>query len=403
MQFPLLTKLQLIDFLEIYNLKSTDEQLIENVDKLYHKLRLEKGKESLFPKPIIDLCWATYLANMKHSDGTPVISFDGWDPNSISKMNELEITQFTEQINLPIKNPIRLVHIFRLIQVIHNSIIPNKFVKTILINKLKNIESPIIQPDEPFHFNYRKIILIDDGAKYQFGTKHRITADYVKIKKQNYNEFVYVGPSTAMGAYALAAGCIENSVKCTLFLVGPNIPKQGKIFTDNITYSNLVKNNLLSTGMKEAFEIGEKYVQGDPTRLLVPFGINDVDYKNMLYDSLINDNDLKTIWKNQPKRMWMAVGSGTLLSILLYILPKTHFLAVQGGTELKYETLHYDPNKIAEYKKRITLYKAPEKFTQSAEVEPPYSSLNNYDAKLWRFVMTDAQNGDCIWNVARNY
>jgi hypothetical protein len=37
--------------------------------------------------------------------------------------------------------------------------------------------------------------------------------------------------------------------------------------------------------------------------------------------------------------------------------------------------------------KRITLYTAPEKFTQSAQTRPPYSSLLNYDE-------------DYIWNVA---
>jgi len=46
--------------------------------------------------------------------------------------------------------------------------------------------------------------------------------------------------------------------------------------------------------------------------------------------------------------------------------------------------------------KRITLYTAPEKFTQSAQTRPPYSSLLNYDAKVWQFVLDE----DYIWNVA---
>jgi len=256
---------------------------------------------------------------------------------------------------------------------------------------------------DPFYLNYQNIFLIDDGSKYQFGTKQRISTDYVRNKLNLYNEFVYVGPSTAMGAYALAIGCVENKVQCTLYLVGPEIPPQGRFFTNNTEYRNFVTIHLLKMDMGQAFEIGEKYVQENNNRLLVPFGINDIDYKNMLYNSLYNDPDLKTLWKFPPRRMWLAVGSGTLLSILLLLLPNTHFLAVEVGTSLKMETLHFEAAKIEDYKKRVSVRRAPERFTHSAEQLPPYSSLNNYDAKIWRFVLVEGQSGDTIWNVARNY
>ena len=46
------------------------------------------------------------------------------------------------------------------------------------------------------------------------------------------------------------------------------------------------------------------------------------------------------------------------------------------------------------------LFIAPERFQDWAEIQPPYETIGWYDAKLWRFVLQGAQEGDYIWNVA---
>lgn len=126
-------------------------------------------------------------------------------------------------------------------------------------------------------------------------------------------------------------------------------------------------------------------------------------------NSLKNDNnnviDLNTIdlsstpppsslisIEHHPKRLWLVCGSGTVLSALRNIWPKTHFLIVQVGHEIDEKIL----NGLEK-----TVYIASEKFTQPAIENPPYPSNENYDAKLWKFVKEHGQDGDCIWNVAR--
>ena len=48
------------------------------------------------------------------------------------------------------------------------------------------------------------------------------------------------------------------------------------------------------------------------------------------------------------------------------------------------------------------LYIAPEKFWEQALEQPPYPSVSTYDAKLWQFVLQDAEPNDYIWNVGKD-
>lgn len=245
--------------------------------------------------------------------------------------------------------------------------------------KLKSIRFSVEGVDE-YTEGDRTFYVYDDGKKYKYGTKQRITKEYVSRKSsEGFTDFVYAGPINAMGAFALAEGCVNNNVKCTLFLIGTYLTPQSKGFPSTVKI-NLVKNNL-----SVATEMAENYVKSNPDSFLVPFGINDKLYTSLLKDSI--KADLRYI----PKRMWLAVGSGVILSVLLELLPDTEFHAVQVGKSLSF----VNP--------RVVIYKAPEKFSQPAEIRPPYNSLLNYDAKVWRFVLQFGEDGDAIWNVARNF
>jgi hypothetical protein len=249
---------------------------------------------------------------------------------------------------------------------------------------------------ETYKTDHCSVRVINDGDRHRYGTKERITYKYVAEKMmEGYNDFVYAGPANAMGAFAVANGCVRAGARCTLFLCGTHLTPQAKGFPRKTVKINLVKNNLYIT-----HEMAEDYVKSQSERFLVPFGINDPLYKSLLRTSIEEDMKIMSL---TPKRMWLAVGSGTILSILLEIFPKTEFLAVQVGKSLKIETLHDDPTVAETYRRRIKTYWSPEKFSQPAKIKPPYSSLDNYDAKIWQFVLKEGQEGDFIWNVARDF
>jgi hypothetical protein len=81
------------------------------------------------------------------------------------------------------------------------------------------------------------------------------------------------------------------------------------------------------------------------------------------------------------------------LKALHQIWPDTTFLVVQVGKSI--------PEAILEGIHHV-LYEAPESFYALAELPPPYSSVRKYDAKVWRFVLANGQNGDWIWNVGKD-
>lgn len=226
----------------------------------------------------------------------------------------------------------------------------------------------------------RSFYVVDDGKKYEYGTKQRITTEYVtKRMKEGFTDFVYSGPVNAMGAFALAKGCCEAGAKCTLFLCGSHLTPQSRGFTSNVKI-RLVKNSLQVTT-----ELAENYIKSHKNCFLVPWGINDKLYISLLKTSIQADLTIN------PQRIWLTVGSGVILSILLDLLPQTQFHAIQVGKALKFTH------------ERVTTYWAPEKFSHPAKIHPPYSSLLNYDAKVWQFVLEHGIDSDVIWNVARNY
>jgi hypothetical protein len=59
-----------------------------------------------------------------------------------------------------------------------------------------------------------------------------------------------------------------------------------------------------------------------------------------------------------------------------------------------------DQNSLLHNGVQDELFIAPERFKDTATIQPPYETIPWYDAKLWRFVLQKAEEGDYIWNVA---
>src|SRR5439155_585810 len=97
--------------------------------------------------------------------------------------------------------------------------------------------------------------------------------------------------------------------------------------------------------------------------------------------------------KNHPKRMWVVAGSATLLNALYIVFPNTFFNAVQVGRTIWEDLI--EPN-------RTKIYVSDEKFYNKASLLPPYPSVATYDAKLWKFVLQDGEDGDYVWNVGKD-
>ena len=237
---------------------------------------------------------------------------------------------------------------------------------------------------EKLNIHRKTFYLFNDRKFTPFGTKYRAMKYFIPLQKaKKINELIYVGPTHALGGYALAYGCMNHEINVRLFLSGSSIPDHGLNFPKKI----LDNFNFYKKSLKDCYDIAKDYLEKNVSSKEIPFGMNDKEYIECLKKALIEDHRVQEVIEKKPKRMWLAVGSGVILSILLEIFPETDFHCVQVGKSLRLVN------------KRITLYYSPEKFTENAHIKPPYPCLLNYDAKIWQHIIKYGQDNDFIWNI----
>jgi hypothetical protein len=143
-------------------------------------------------------------------------------------------------------------------------------------------------------------------------------------------------------------------------------------------------------------------------RFNLSFGLFTEEYIDILAKNITKALPQSMI-ENPPNWIWLVGGSGMILQTLYKVFPNSCFGLVQVG-----KTFYTIEDKKAwSIKKGIPfslestynpdnteLHVYPKKFWQSADILPPYPSVATYDAKLWKFVLENGENGDYIWNVA---
>lgn len=214
------------------------------------------------------------------------------------------------------------------------------------------------------------------------GTKQRALDYFIQDDKI---EYIYAGPSQGFAQVALAYVCHLFNLKATIFLRSgkdSNQTLKAKQYKAKIIY---IKNANLKFLQKKSLEYSKK----KKDRFLLPFGLDDEGYTKLLAERI------KISWgkKHKPKRLWHTIGSGTLLKAFKIVFPDCKFMLVKVGKKIW-------PDQVQgiEYE----LFEAPEKFFMKGEIQPPYQSVSDYDAKLWRFFIQYGKEGDYIWNVGKD-
>lgn len=216
------------------------------------------------------------------------------------------------------------------------------------------------------------------------GTKQRALDMFMAGQ---YREYIYFGPAEGYAQIALAYVGDLFDKKVTIFLAKrekeTDLTKTARRYGAKIKYiqpPNRIQN------LKQKAILYEKK---DSRRILLPFGLDDPMYISSLAQRI------KEAWgrKRKPKRMWLVAGSATILRALHQVFPQTYFLIVRVGKKIW-------PDQLEGIKHK--LYTSKLRFFQKATFIPPYESVITYDAKLWEFVLKYGQNGDYVWNVAKD-
>lgn len=236
--------------------------------------------------------------------------------------------------------------------------------------------------------------VIDDGKILLGGSKLRALGKFIE-ENNDYDKFIYAGPSTGFAQVALTIACIKAHKIPVLFI--QNTPH----YIPRLTYwcQKLgAEINIFYDKLSEVENRAESYHLNNKQSFLIPFGLDFPAYNEILYEQLLEviPSDF------EPKRVWLTVGSGTLLRVLGKIWNNTEFYPVQVGKKMWEDQFEPELWKRMGGQKRIDLLQAPQKFFDEVPFKllPPYSSVPNYDAKVWQQVLKFAKDGDYIWNVA---
>jgi hypothetical protein len=245
------------------------------------------------------------------------------------------------------------------------------------------IETTIVEVDtRKFH------VIRDDNIPG--GTKIRGALSFMENNPE-IEEFIYAGPSTGFAQVALALSCQKFGKRATIFLCGrKNRITRFLSSMDHVKlifpYANLKRTQASATiYYYRCREEGKKI-------MLMPFGFSSPEFCTSLKNNILA-NLPPSLISNPPKRMWLAAGSGTLLKCLSAIFPNTYFLVVRVGKHIPQECLEPE---------RMRLFISDEYFSSPALQPPPYPTVLTYDAKVWKYVLRHGQNGDYIWNVAKD-
>lgn len=209
------------------------------------------------------------------------------------------------------------------------------------------------------------------------GTKQRALLEW--MPKQKNKHFVFgSAPATGYAQVALAYVCRElgpeYSIK--LFMAKRKVlherTERALEYGADITF--------LDFGMLSNTEAHAKRYAAETGAFLFPIGLEAPGVLETIA------KQARTI-KPAPTEFWTVVGGGTLNRALQLAWPDAAANAIQVGHKANVG--------------RATLWEAPERYDQKAQIMPPFPSVPEIDAKAWRFIREHASDGALFWNVGK--
>ena len=202
------------------------------------------------------------------------------------------------------------------------------------------------------------------------------------IKNSSCNEFVIPSPAYGFAQIAIAACCKKYGKKAVVF-----VAKRNKLYR----YTQIAKSlgatiiQIPDGRLVVVCKRAKDYVAAAPnTRCMISWGASDQI-----------PNLVKSLKKLEPtiknKRVWVCVGSGTLLSAMITAWPNARFMCLLVGAD----------QDLAKFGNRIekTFY-ATQRYDQPFVNLFPWPANSHYEAKLFPFVTKFAKDDDVVWNVA---
>jgi len=209
------------------------------------------------------------------------------------------------------------------------------------------------------------------------------------LDEPNITEYVYASPVYGGFQIALSMYCKSVNKTATIFCAKRKI-KHSNTFKCIYYGANIIEVDYgyLSVIEKHARE----YSNGKSNIKKIVFGSKTEDNISLLATRTKN---VIQVLGREPEEIWVAVGSGTLISgILRAVSNNVKVVGVQVGAE-------FIPEK--EYN-NLTIIKYPKPFDKESKIKPDFPSMPNYDLKAYELCIANNKvipNNKMVlfWNV----
>jgi len=261
-------------------------------------------------------------------------------------------------------------------------------------------------PSFPVHFSKLRLgdgeLLVLRDDRLPGGTKQRaLTPFLLECAAEGYDSFAYASPFSGFAQVALSHTCKALRLGCHIFAeYDPSQPPGTRMAHPATTAAREAgaKVTMVPT-LAEAERLADRWAAAAQRRQKIPLGLDCEGFRHHL------GHEAGRIWtqvlassKKIPRRVWVALGSGTLSTVLRSVIPPStaihcvdvHVLAAADQRIRRVGALA-----------QTRVLSAPELFSQVADEQPIIPSNRYYDAKVWRFIAQHGEPGDLWWNVAR--
>lgn len=270
--------------------------------------------------------------------------------------------------------------------------------KSLMPEKKNSLSPPVVVRD--LDHNDKKFFVVRDDL-LPGGTKQRACVPLLEdLVSQGYSDFYYASPFAGFAQVALAYTCQQLNLKCVLFCEHDRTKAETKIAHE---FTILAESFGAKIHLVASLDEAESECQREQLQVKhaykIPLGFNCEPFL------LSFEKELRKQWLIlidtigfMPSRIWLPVGSGTLISIFEKVIPQTTKII---GVDVK--VLNRDDSRIVSIyqNSRLNLFSAPEYFQDKADLPPQIPSNLHYDAKVWQFLMRYGKDKDLWWNVAK--
>ena len=228
-------------------------------------------------------------------------------------------------------------------------------------------------------------IKLADGRRIQVirddivpgGSKQRA----LELMLQRNHTYVYPAPAYGFAQIALALAAKRVGARAVIFVAKRKHALHDRTLRAKRAGAKIIEVpfGMLTVVAKRARDYAAK--QSGASALLS--GFDSPEFIDTMTRVIEDDRALRRL---KPERVWCCVGTGALARAMQQAWPRAQFEAVRTGMR---------PNVTD-----MRVYEAPEAYAKPAKIKPPFSSCSNSDAKVWRFILAHASDGDVFWNVA---